>query len=63
MTLADRLESGDFAALTRALAPHLAGVIGDPWRVREVCLFADPGAGRPFHLLRRFPLAQSATRP
>jgi len=56
ITLADRLSADAFAALAEALAPHLAGAIGAPWRVREICLFGDPGAGRPFHLLRRFAL-------
>jgi putative phosphonate metabolism protein len=56
VTLAGRLSPGDFAMLEAALAPHLSRAIGAPWTVREICLFGDPGAGRTFHLLRRFPL-------
>jgi len=56
VTLADHLPAEEFTRLSGALAPHLAGAIGAPWRMREICLFGDPGAGRPFRLLRRFPL-------
>ncbi len=56
VTLAGPLPPEDFAALAGALAPHLAAAIGAPWTLREICLFGDPGAGQPFHLLRRFPL-------
>lgn len=57
ITLAGRLSPEDFARLADALRPHLVAAVGAPWRLRDIRLFGDPGAGRPFRLLRRFPLA------
>lgn len=55
-TLTGRLSSQGARAVEAALAPHLGGVIGAPWRAKELCLFGDPGGGRPFRLLRRLAL-------
>jgi putative phosphonate metabolism protein len=56
LTLSGRLLPGEAEALTDAAtalaAPHLDPVL----RLDDICLFGDPGAGREFHLLRRYPL-------
>ncbi len=57
VTLAGKLPAKHWTSFAAALRPHISDVVGAPWRVREICLFGDPGAGLPFHLLKRFPLS------
>lgn len=57
LTLAGMLLPEIAKGFATAINPHLTGVVGAPWRVREICLFGDPGGGEPFHLLRRFPFS------
>lgn len=58
VTLSGRIGAAQFSQLAAALGPHLGGTIGQTWRAREICLFGDPGAGQPFHLLRRLKLSE-----
>jgi hypothetical protein len=39
-----------------ALAPIVAPLCEAPFTISDVCLFGDPGDGKPFDLLRRFAL-------
>ena len=56
MTLTGRLRPGEADALRKAATtladPHLGAILN----LDEVCLFGDPGGGRGFRLLRRYPL-------
>lgn len=56
MTLSNRQSPEDAAAIIEALTPHVAGLIRAPMPIRDLCLFGDPGEGRPFRLLTRHPI-------
>ena len=63
MTLSRQAEKAETAAVVAALAPHVAPLIGEPFEVREICVFGEPQASesddpyaRHFRLLRRFRL-------
>jgi len=56
LTLTDKLDPDRMMRARDAVAPIVAPLCQSPFVVSEVCLFGDPGAGRPFDLLGRFAL-------
>lgn len=56
LTLSGRLEAPDAPALHAAAAQHFAGLLPQPFRVEDLCLFGEAEDGR-FHLLHRYPLS------
>ncbi|KAF0174642.1 MAG: hypothetical protein FD162_1080 [Rhodobacteraceae bacterium] len=46
---------GDEAAITEAATRHFAGVVPQPFRLADLCLFGEDAMGR-FHLLHRYAL-------
>tara|TARA_B100000749_G_C18394869_1_gene451956 strand:- start:108 stop:875 length:768 start_codon:yes stop_codon:yes gene_type:complete len=57
LTLTNKLSDDQIDPLKTALSGLVAPLCQDPFTVREVCLFGDPGGQKPFKLLKRFPLA------
>lgn len=57
VTLTERLSDNDQARVAPMLSPALKDICLAPLEIRSVCLFGEPDNGRPFRLLRRFPLA------
>lgn len=56
ITLTKRLDPEPADAVIAALAAPLAPVLPRWFELEALCLFGDPGEGRPFRLLRRHPL-------
>lgn len=56
LTLTDKLDPDRMMRVRDAVAPIVAPLCEAPFTISDVCLFGDPGAGRPFDLLRRFAL-------
>lgn len=56
ITLTGRLSERDRALLLPALAPMLRDVCTQPFELRSICLFGDPGGKAPFEHLGQFPL-------
>ena len=55
LTLSGPLQD-DEAAVTKAAAQHFAGLIPQPFRIRDICLCGEDATGR-FHLLHRYALS------
>lgn len=53
LTLTGRQTPEESAAIIAALAEHVAPLVAEPLPVPDLCLFGDPGEGRPFRLLTR----------
>ncbi len=60
MTLTGPLEPEMLDVFTAGLATALREPLGRLVGFSDICLFGDPGNGRPFRLLRRYALARSA---
>jgi putative phosphonate metabolism protein len=60
MTLTKRLDDPLRSRLFDALAPHVADALATPFDLDSLCLFGDPGDGRPFQFLDRIPFAMAA---
>ena len=56
LTLTDKLDPDRMTRVRDAVAPIVAPLCEAPFTISEVCLFGDPGDGKPFDLLRRFAL-------
>lgn len=56
LTLTGRVERDAAAAIRDALAARFGPHLQPRFEVAELCLFGDPGEGRPFRLLRRHAL-------
>ena len=56
LTLTNKLEADQVAQFEKALAPVVAPVCTEPFEVADICLFGDPGDGKPFRFLQRFAL-------
>ncbi len=56
LTLSDKLERPQLERLNRVLHTSVMPELAGPVPVREISLFGDPGAGKPFRLIRRYPL-------
>lgn len=56
LTLTGRLEAAQAPALHSAAARHFAGLVPQPFKVADLCLFGEDQGGR-FHLLHRYPLS------
>lgn len=56
VTLTGPLQRELAESVAIALGPRLAPLLEPEFRIRSLCLFADPGDG-PFHLVRRYALA------
>ena len=54
MTITGRLDTQAQHATRDALAPHLAAALAEPLRADGIALYAEPAAGEPFILLRRY---------
>jgi putative phosphonate metabolism protein len=55
MTLTSRLAEEERRVVASALSPLLAGALAVPLVAAEVSLYAEPSAGAPFRLVRRYP--------
>ncbi|MCU0984928.1 MAG: DUF1045 domain-containing protein [Acetobacteraceae bacterium] len=55
MTLTSRLAEEERRVVAAALSPLLAGALAVPLVAAEVSLYAEPSAGAPFRLVRRYP--------
>ncbi len=53
LTLTVRQTPEASARIIEALSPHVAPLLAQPLPILSLCLFGDPGEGRPFRLLRR----------
>lgn len=56
LTLSGNLSAEDHATLRPLAEAHFAGLLPQPFRVTDLCLFGEAEDGR-FHLLHRYPLA------
>lgn len=56
LTLTNKLDGDQVSGFETALAQVVAPLCQAPFEVRDICLFGDPGGGKPFRLLRRFEL-------
>jgi putative phosphonate metabolism protein len=57
LTLTGRIgDDGERSAITDLLRRQFVGFIDRPLQVRDLCVFRQPGAGRPFTALARFTL-------
>ena len=56
LTLTDRVSPDQIHQLSTVLSAYFANATRDPFSLKSVALFGDPGNGQPFRLLRRFPL-------
>lgn len=56
ITLTGPLSEHEQARVAPALSPALKDICLVPLEIGSICLFVEPGDGRPFRLLRRFPL-------
>ena len=56
LTLTNKLSDDQITPVKSALSGFVAPLCQEPFTVREVCLFGDPGDQKPFRLLKRFPL-------
>jgi putative phosphonate metabolism protein len=63
LTLTGPMEAEALARTAAVLDPLTAPFRRDPLAVREIALYGDPGAGRPFRLLRRLPLTGEGGAP
>ncbi|MGO4909264.1 DUF1045 domain-containing protein [Pseudorhodobacter sp. W20_MBD10_FR17] len=55
LTLSDQLDKTERDSVAQAAAAHFAGVLPQPFYVRNLCLCGEDAAGY-FHLLQRYPL-------
>ncbi|WP_430473390.1 DUF1045 domain-containing protein [Thalassospira lucentensis] len=56
LTLTNKLETDQVCRFENALKPVVGPLCKDPFAIADVCLFGDPGGGKPFRLLSRFAL-------
>lgn len=56
MTLTCRLTEPEHALFRPAAQAHFAPALPHPRRVRDICIFTQPAAGKPFMLAERLPL-------
>jgi len=56
LTLTDNLDKEELVRLQNVLRQLTNPYTKRSFQIRELCLFADPGEGRPFRLLRRYTL-------
>ncbi len=58
ITLAGPLEADPLDKVERALAPAVEPFTNGAFCLDALCLFGDPGEGKPFRVLERFPLVK-----
>jgi putative phosphonate metabolism protein len=56
LTLTNKLDADQTARFEKALGPVVAPLCIAPFDVADICLFGDPGDGKPFRFLSRFRL-------
>lgn len=56
LTLTNKLEADQVARFEKVLVPVVAPLCAEPFEVTDICLFGDPGDGKPFRFLQRFAL-------
>ncbi|WP_033068169.1 DUF1045 domain-containing protein [Thalassospira australica] len=56
LTLTNKLDEDQLARFEKALAPIVAPVCRQSFVINDICLFGDPGGGKPFRILQRFEL-------
>ena len=57
LTLTDSLAREDMEVVQPVLQKLMSEVYDEDFQIRELCLFADPGANKPFQLLKRYALS------
>ncbi|MBV16961.1 MAG: hypothetical protein CMO05_05725 [Thalassospira sp.] len=57
LTLSNKLAPEQLARFEESLRPIIAPLCDAPFQIDDICLFGDPGNGKPFRLLKRFALA------
>jgi putative phosphonate metabolism protein len=56
LTLSNKLEADQIERFEAALRPLVRPLCEAPFAITDICLFGDPGDGKPFRLLQRFAL-------
>ena len=56
LTLSNKLAPEQLARFEESLRPIIAPLCDAPFQIDDICLFGDPGNGKPFRLLKRFAL-------
>lgn len=56
LTLSNKLEPDQLEQFEASLAPLIAPLCKTAFTIDDICLFGDPGDGKPFCLLKRFAL-------
>ncbi len=56
LTLTDKLDTQRQLEFFAALQDPVMEITATPFEINDICLFGDPGAGKPFHLLKRYSL-------
>jgi len=54
ITLSNKLESEHLDLLCKTLESHCDEILTIPFIIDSLCLFGDPGAGQPFHCIKRY---------
>jgi len=54
LTLTNKLEADQIARFEDALKPVVAPLCQEPFLITDICLFGDPGDGKPFRFVNRF---------
>jgi putative phosphonate metabolism protein len=62
LTLSNKLAPKQLERFEASLASTAAPLCQTAFIIDDICLFGDPGDGKPFHLLRRFALNRSKMR-
>ncbi|WP_169566299.1 DUF1045 domain-containing protein [Sneathiella limimaris] len=60
LTLTGEVPERKQPAMENLVAKWFAAILQDPFVIREVCLFGDPGGGLPFKLVQRYGLQGAA---
>lgn len=56
LTLTDKLDQQSLDQTYQALAPEITSLASGFFEVKDICLFGDPGPGKCFELIQRYPL-------
>ncbi|MEM7686822.1 MAG: DUF1045 domain-containing protein [Paracoccaceae bacterium] len=62
IALTDRMDLADAMDMADDLTPALASVLAEPQTLADLALVGNPGRGRPWRLIERYPLAEEPRR-
>ncbi len=58
LTLTNKLSIDDLTRVENAITNLIGPLCSSSFDINEICLFGDPGQGKPFHLLKRYRLQE-----